>query len=191
VIVDGLNRLKEQLRALNGAQVIVGVQGEPGVNSAGETVSSDKKMLQIAYVHEFGFDIGVCPKIRWWYRKNGVHLKKTTTHIHIPERSYIRTAHANGKTTLREVYGDHALRMLRGEIEPEEVLEKLGVAAVEEVHTEMSDLSPPLSDLTMKKRKNKNPAPLGDKGTLFEHITYRVVQKGGDGSKTTFAAGDG
>jgi hypothetical protein len=74
----------QRLQELDGAQIIIGVQAEPGENFSGGTVSSDGHMLMISKVHEYGCDISV-------KTKNG--RKK----VHIPERSYIRRAFEEGK----------------------------------------------------------------------------------------------
>ena len=48
----------------------------------------------IATVHEFGKVIDVTPKMRGYLNSIGIHLKKSTTKIIIPERSFLRsTAH--------------------------------------------------------------------------------------------------
>jgi len=49
-------------------------------------------MVDIAWVHEFGYTIAVTPKMRAYLHHKGLHLKTTTTHIHIPERSFLRAA---------------------------------------------------------------------------------------------------
>lgn len=45
----------------------------------------------IADVHEFGKVINVTPKMRGYLNSIGIHLKKSTTKIIIPERSFLRS----------------------------------------------------------------------------------------------------
>ena len=45
---DAFAKIKQQLKELHGAKVIVGVQGEPGKNFAGQTVSSSEELQKIA-----------------------------------------------------------------------------------------------------------------------------------------------
>lgn len=46
--------------------------------------------IQIARVHEFGCTIEVTPKMRAFLHYEGIHLKASTTHIHIPARPFLR-----------------------------------------------------------------------------------------------------
>ena len=54
------------------------------------TVVEGKEMVNIAAVHEFGCTIEVTRKMRVYLHSIGIHLKKDTTHIVIPERSFLR-----------------------------------------------------------------------------------------------------
>lgn len=51
----------------------------------------NSQMAMIAGVHEFGARIQVTDKMRRYLASQGLHLKKSTTHIVIPERSFLRT----------------------------------------------------------------------------------------------------
>lgn len=44
----------------------------------------------LAGIHEYGCKIEVTDKMRAWLHRNGLHLKPSTTHITIPERSFLR-----------------------------------------------------------------------------------------------------
>lgn len=44
----------------------------------------------LAAIHEYGCQIEVTDKMRKWLAVNGLHLKKTTKYIVIPERSFLR-----------------------------------------------------------------------------------------------------
>ena len=58
---------------------------------------------RIAKVHEFGKDIEVTPKMRGYLHSIGIHLRKDTTHIHIPERSFMRTALAENEKKVKKI----------------------------------------------------------------------------------------
>lgn len=47
-------------------------------------------MIDIAHVHEFGKTIAVTPKMRVFLHHKGLHLNPKTSHIRIPERSFLR-----------------------------------------------------------------------------------------------------
>lgn len=69
---DFPNMIK-RLKAIDGTGVDVGV------------LNGEHKWL--ASIHEYGCDIAVTDKMRVFLHSQGLHLKATTTHIHIPERS--------------------------------------------------------------------------------------------------------
>lgn len=47
----------------------------------------------LAGIHEYGCDIPVTEKMRTYLHGRGLHLRKSTTHIHIPERAFLRTGY--------------------------------------------------------------------------------------------------
>ena len=47
-------------------------------------------VLMYSTVNEFGMNINITPKMRAWLHANGLHVKDSTTAIHIPQRSFIR-----------------------------------------------------------------------------------------------------
>jgi hypothetical protein len=182
--------LRAQLKELDGAKVVVGVQGEHGENFHGQTVSATDDLQKIAWVHEYGIDIDVTPKMRAWCHYNGIHLRADTTKIHIPERSFIRRAHAEGKDDLARLYASLIGKMIQGEVKPDEVLDALGKEAMTLTFSELGVDTKPVSPYTMEHRKaSPNPTPLTDTGSLGNHITYRIEKQGGSGSATTFSAG--
>ena len=189
--IPALDIMRKQLKELHGAQVVIGVQGEAGTNMSGETLSSNSELQKIAHVHEYGCDIDVTPKMRAWLHYNGIHLKKETTRIHIPERSYLRQAQANGKAKFRNVAKEYGDKMFLGEISPEEFLKALGQAGLEEVQVAMDDSKTPLTQFTLDRREGGDSTPLMASGRLLRHVTYRVLLKGGSSSGTTVPMGGG
>ena len=172
--------IRARLKKMDGAEIIVGVQGEPGTNFAGQNVSASENLQKIARVHEFGCDIDVTPKMRAWLHHNGIHLKAETTKIHIPERSYIRRAHADGKADFKTAFSDLVNLLFLGKITEEELMDKLGKQAMTDTYANMGDGTKPVTQLALQRRKTSpNPSPLIDTGDLKQHITYRIVKKGG------------
>ena len=173
------NELFKQLQEMDGAQIIVGVQAEDGENFHGQTVSSDETMLKIAYVHEYGWDIKVTPKMRAFLHHMGIHLKKDTKHIHIPERSYIRRGFEEGKASFNQAMNTLIGEYFKGKITADELLEALGRQALTDTVGNMGVGTTPITAITMANRKHSaSSTPLTDTGTLFNHITYRIVKKG-------------
>lgn len=178
--------IQKKLKDLHGAQIITGVQGEPGINASGETIAADEELQKIAWVHEYGMDIEVTPEMRAWLHYNGIHLKKETTHIHIPERSYIRKAKSEGKADLNSVYNKQIQLLFEGKIDTGRFLKALGQQMVEEIIAGLGDGAKPVTQYTLEHRKEShNPTPLSDTGRLRRHITYRIAKAGEKGSGTT------
>jgi len=171
--------LFNQLQELDGAEIVVGVQAESGENFHGQTVSSDSDMMKIAYVHEYGYDIEVTPKMRAWLHHNGIHLKKDTKYIHIPERSYIRRGYEEGKADFDLAMSDLIGKLFKNEITVDELLQNLGRQAVTDTVGNMGVDTTPISAYTQAHRKaSMSSTPLTDTGGLANHITA-VIKKGG------------
>lgn len=176
---NALKDIQSKLQELDKTQLIVGVQAESGTNFNEETVSSNTEMLKIAYVHEFGYDITVTPKMRAYLHTIGIHLKKSTKVIHIPERSFIRSAHKNGKADFNKTLTDAIGRLFKdGSYSTGQFMNDLGRQALTNVVGNLGAGTAPLSEITIKRRVATDPTPLNDKGTLQNHITYRI-KKGG------------
>ena len=76
---NGVPALLDRLRELESYQVAVGILSKSGGD-----------MLMIANVHEFGCSIPVTDKMRGFLAyEYGVHLKRDTNVIKIPERSFV------------------------------------------------------------------------------------------------------
>ncbi len=69
-------------------------------------VKRGNKEVNIAAVHEFGCTIGVTPKMRAYLHYHGIHLKKSTTHIHIPARPFLSPVLQGDEflSKVREIY---------------------------------------------------------------------------------------
>jgi|GEM_PF-325257 len=175
-----MERVQRELDKLNTMEVKVGF-----------FASGDSKMLMIASVHEFGISITVTEKMRGWLGVHGLHLKKETTHINIPERSFIRTgidewAKRTGPTILRK--GIDAI--LQGEATAEQLGERLGIGMAGAVKAMIKKVKePPLhpfstqrrvASVKSKKAKMKaasNPNPLMGRGRMRQAVTYKVSFK--------------
>lgn len=169
----------KNLNDMNGASLVVGVQSEAGENFHGDTISADEKTLKIARAHEYGVDIKVTPEMRNALHYIGIHLKKDTTHIHIPERSYIRRAFEEGKVSFDKTVKDTIDNFYDGKIGEDEFMEMLGRQAVTDLVGAMGTDTEPISDIAKKQRKkSKSSTPLTDTGHLKKHVTFRVVRGG-------------
>jgi hypothetical protein len=156
-------RLKEIIRILNSKKIRVGIFG-----------GDDSEMLMIATVNEYGCDINITPKMRWWLRYNGLFVKDSTTSIHIPERSFVRKT-ANEKKDQMDTFIKQNLDLLfTFQIDVNMFLNKVGQYCAQLVQETLTETeTPPNHPWTIQRKKGKE-HPLIDTGHLRESITYRI-----------------
>lgn len=87
-LIDKGELLDQITHKMDGDRVSVGVFG----SKAG-----------IAAVHEFGKTINVTDKMRAYLRARGLHLRYSTLTIHIPERSFERSAFNENKDAIIKI----------------------------------------------------------------------------------------
>lgn len=140
--------ITRRIEALHKTKVRIGVKAPSG-----------HKLYMIGWVHEFGIDIPVTDKMRGWFLAQEMPLKKSTKKIHIPERSYMRTAFDENKAALErmatKLFGD----MVAQKITPRQVQNKLGKFMQDKVQDKI------------------NAVDLIDTGTLKDSIKAEVVSK--------------
>jgi hypothetical protein len=134
----------------------------------------DSTMLMIARVHEFGVDIEVTPKMRAYLHYIGIHLKEDTDEIHIPERSFVRSAFDEKGKDMQQMGQKGIEAVLLGKEKADIFLERYGLYLRDLVRKKLRDLKePPNHPVTAKRKGSSN--PLVDDGHLKRSITYRVV----------------
>lgn len=156
---DKFPDVQKSLETLNGRKVTVGcLKGEHA---------------WLAGIHEYGCNIKVTPKMRAFLHHKGYHLKKSTTVIKIPERSFIRTGH---DTYVDEVMNkaDKLLgQVVNGKMSEEQLLNFVGLTLTTKIKKYARDLSnPPNSSMTVKEKGSSN--PLVNTGNMIEGITFEV-----------------
>jgi hypothetical protein len=179
-MLEDMRRIERGFKKLKALNVIIGVQAADGMNVHGNSASADDHMLMVAAVHEYGCTIKVTPKMRAYLHRAGLHLKKTTTHIHIPERSFIRASHDAGQAILSNTAKQAVDDMMHGNIDAKGVAEALGKAAVEITTGMLGADAKPITPFAAKRRKKSTAnVPLHDTRDLFDHITYHIEGGGG------------
>ena len=110
--------------------------------------------------------------MRGFLASQGLHLKKTTTHIKIPERSFLRSGHdANADRILKQTERAIGL-VLEGKMSVDDMLDLYGQQFATAIKLYMRDLrSPPNHPFTIEKKGSSN--PLIDTGGMLESITWR------------------
>lgn len=156
---DLIGDMQKNLEALDGRKVEVGcLKG---------------KHQWLAAIHEYGCRITVTPKMRAYLHSQGIHLKKSTTQIVIPERSFIRAGYDDRIDGVMKHANVLMQSVLNGKMDEQKFLKTLGLylsSEIKEYATNLSD--PPNSSFTVKQKGSSN--PLWDTGQMIGGITYKV-----------------
>ena len=127
----------------------------------------------MAGIHEYGCRIPVTPKMRAFMHHRGVHLKKSTTTIVIPERSFLRNGHdANIDKVMKQTERAIAA-VVAGTMSVDDMLDLCGTQLCTAIKKHMVELSsPPNSSLTVEWKGSSN--PLIDTGNLVSSISFET-----------------
>ena len=163
VAIRDNNRIPEiiaDLRKLNAKKAKVGYKA-----------GSEQEM--IAAVHEYGARIRVTDKMRGYLASQGLHLKAETTHIVIPERSFLRTGSERALDDVQrkadELIGD----VIAGNISPDLFFEMLGLELRGKIQEFAIDLNDPRNHpFTVERKGSAN--PLVDNGGLINAMEVEV-----------------
>ena len=155
--IDKLPQIEATLKALGKSKVIVG------------SLRGDHAWL--AGIHEYGCDIPVTPKMRAFLHHQGLHLKDSTTHIKIPERSFLRTGHDENVDRVLTQTGRALGQVIAGKMDVDTMLDLYGQQMATAIKTYMRDLSRPANHpYTVEQKGSSN--PLIDTGALIESIIW-------------------
>lgn len=131
------------------------------------------ELAWLAAIHEYGCRIKVTDKMRAYLHSRGLHLKKSTTEIVIPERSFLRAGFdANHEHVLEEVEQTLPL-VLDGSMSIKKYGELIGVvlsSAIKDFARDLKD--PPNHPFTIKEKGSSN--PLVDTGDMIGALTFEV-----------------
>lgn len=149
--VRDTNRIPElvkELKSFDNLKMRVGIVAPGG-----------DKIYMVARVHEYGIDIAVTDKMRDWFLAQGMPLRKDTTHIRIPERSFLRTGWDKNETSFQRKAVELFDQVLQGETTAYDAREELGEFIVD------------------KLRANIEEVQLVKTGELRDAIGFRVVKR--------------
>lgn len=186
-ILKALNTLMDNLNQK--VSITVGIQGE---QASQIHPNSDLTNAQLGAIHEFGATINVTDKMRAYLHHIGIHLKKDTTTITIPARSFLRDTFFTGdaKERLMDFAGLSDNEEFNKEFmeyklvnDPDfflKLCKAIGAKGLEMVQDSFRAGGyptkwAPISEITRKNRKGDagNP-PLNDTGELMDSITVEV-----------------
>ena len=163
--VNNIPQILDVMNELERTKLQIGIFAEEG-----------SELFIIAMVNEYGTSIKVTQKMRAYLHYQGLHLKASTTHIKIPERSFIRSGFEYGRKDIEDVVEKALPLVLSLRLSPDEFYKLVGEMAVGKIHEYIQQLdSPPNHPFTVKGKGSSH--PLIDTGRLNQSITYRVVKE--------------
>ncbi|MTI62176.1 MAG: hypothetical protein FH762_19695 [Firmicutes bacterium] len=134
----------------------------------------DSELLMIARVQEYGVEIDVTEKMRNYLHSIGLHLKKDTDKITIPERSFMRAGFDTKKKDFQKK-GEYIIKsVISLETTPKAGLDILGNYIAGQIQEYLTKLKSPANHpFTIEQKGSNN--PLIDEENLRDKITYKIV----------------
>ena len=153
--------MKKRMDEINGNAIEVGVlQGESA---------------WLASIHEYGCDITVTPKMRAFLHMAGLHLKDSTTHIKIPERSFLRTGYDENRADVIQKAQRLMADVVSGDMGEGTLLMAVGEELSSKIKDYARDLNSPANHpFTVENKGSSN--PLVSTGDMIGGITWRKAK---------------
>lgn len=158
-VVDLTDDIAKAASSLSGKKVSVGV------------MSGEHQWL--AGIHEYGCIIPVTPKMRAYLHRIGVHLKKSTTKIVIPERSFLRAGYDQNRDAITRKASRLLGDVMGGTMSEDQFFEIFGTEfreAIKDYAIELSD--PPKQEWPTRDPSKNNPLVMS--GDMIGGIEYEV-----------------
>lgn len=128
---------------------------------------------KIAAVHEFGCQIVVTDKMRNYLAAQGLHLKKDTKYIIIPERSFLRTGADLHEKSVYEKAKELISDVIKGNVSIDLFYEELAKELRGKIQEYAIDLDNPANHpFTIERKGSSN--PLVDSGGLIGSMEVEV-----------------
>ena len=126
----------------------------------------------LASIHEYGCDINVTKKMRRFLASQGLYLSKNTTHIHIPERSFLRTGFDENVKDVKKKAAILMAKVLDGDMSAAGCFTAVGLDLSSKIKDHARDLSSPANHpFTIDRKGSSN--PLVKTGDMIGGITWR------------------
>lgn len=159
--------------------VKIGLLAEKG---GSDEISDNLDLAGLGAVHEFGCQIPVTDKMRgYFFHHFGINLKKSTTHIIIPSRSFLQMPLERRQDLMKKFkshVGDNedVLYYIEKTGDSQSLAILLGTAGVKQIMEAFETGGwgewEPNSGITSSQKGSA--LPLVDTGNLKQHITYEV-----------------
>lgn len=158
-VKDLTDKMVATAKVLDGTKVSVGV------------LSGEHQWL--AAIHEYGCTIKVTPAMRAYLHSIGVHLRKSTTQIVIPERSFLRAGYDQNRDDVLKQAEKVLPDVLIGTMSEDQYFKLVGMTLRDAIKEYAVDLSSP----PKKPWPTRDPAknnPLIETGAMVNGIEYEV-----------------
>ena len=130
----------------------------------------------LAGIHEYGCRIPVTNKMRAFLHRCGIHLKKSTKEIVIPERSFLRAGFDANEKDIIELCSRWVRLVENDTVSYDDALRRMGEDIADIIRDYAVELdTPPNSTWTTDWKGSTN--PLVDTGDMINGITYEVERK--------------
>lgn len=160
-VLNKFPEMNQQMELMNGQGVEVGV------------LKGENKWL--AGIHEYGCDIKVTPKMRRYLARRGLYLKASTTHIKIPERSFLRTGYDQNRDAVAKKSSQLMAEVAAGNMTAKGCFTAVGLELSSKIKDYATDLSSPGNHpFTVENKGSSN--PLVDTGDMIGSITWRKAK---------------
>lgn len=166
-IDKGWDKIVKELMALDNTYVKTGIQSNTEV--PGKSIT----MAQLGAVHEFGKDIAVTDRMRGYLHAIGIHLRKDTAFIHIPQRSFIRSAYDENESDIKHNADIVVANILEGNMLRNQALDILGNYMQGLIQRKMVE-GPFVPNSPMTIARKGSSRPLIDTGRLRQSIRYKI-----------------
>jgi len=152
--------LKKRVKELTRKQVHVGILG-------------DAELAVVARSNEYGAKIPISEKMRNYLNYLGLHLKKTTKYIIIPERSFLRMSFDSKKNQNRIM--DIAESITNLSVPVKMITEKVGLFMTGAIQAKIKTNIPPGNHPFTTEQKGGKNKTLVNTGRLSMGISHRTV----------------
>lgn len=154
-------KMQKQMELVKGEAVEVGV------------LEGESKWL--AGIHEYGCNIRVTPKMRAYLHRQGLHLSPNTTHIKIPERSFLRSGYDEKRNDVMKKASKMLADVSALKMSANDCFKGVGLELSDNIKDYARDLrSPPNHPFTVENKGSSN--PLVDTGDMIGGITWRKAK---------------
>lgn len=127
----------------------------------------------LAGIHEYGCNIKVTQEMRAYLHSKGLHLKKSTSVIKIPERSFLRSGHDECVDEILNMTEKVISQVISGEMSSHKLIDWVGEQMATHIKEYAASLStPPNHPYTVDQKGSSN--PLNDTGGMINGISWRT-----------------